>query len=91
MAYQFPKLRSLNVQGDVVVTLQFEVRLRSDLQDHVHISKLCCDLGFILTGVLMVSHTRHRPLCMVAHCCDFYDAPIFKVLHFIRSVGLIGS
>jgi hypothetical protein len=22
---------------------------------------------------------------------DFYDAPIFKVLHFIRSVGLIKS
>jgi hypothetical protein len=39
-------------------------------------------LGFLVPKRNLVSHECMEP-------SDYYDAPIDKVLHFIRSVGLI--
>jgi hypothetical protein len=37
-----------------------------------------------------VAHIRFRHLCQfIMEPSDYYDAPIDKVLHFIRGVGLI--
>jgi hypothetical protein len=50
-------------------------------------------LGRVVFLVLlnsMLAHLRFRNLGQFfMEPSDFYDAPIFKVLHFIRSVGLI--
>jgi hypothetical protein len=44
---------------------------------------------YILCDCEAIAHLRFRHLGQFfMEPSDFYDAPIFKVLHFIRSVGL---
>jgi hypothetical protein len=44
----------------------------------------------ILCDCEAVAHVRFRPLDQFfMEQSDYYDAPIYKVLHFIRGVGLI--
>jgi hypothetical protein len=44
----------------------------------------------ILCDCEAIAYLRFRHLgCFFMEPSDFYDAPIIKVLHFIRSVGLI--
>jgi hypothetical protein len=45
---------------------------------------------FILCDCEAIAHLRFRHLGQFfMELSDFYDAPVFKVLHFIRNVGLI--
>jgi hypothetical protein len=53
------------------------------LQEDGSVTHILCDCEAI-------AHLRFRHLGQFfMEPSDFYDAPIFKVLHFIRSVGLI--